>query len=124
MLLYGGIALIIGFVVGIYSLAREKVFLVLMFVGLPIAAFLSKYAGDFGPNMSMNTNKNVNENVMDAFLKIPEEYRIAALVFLPALIAGRIAVTIYRANQDEKFMDPAELSKKKKQILKSYGMSK
>lgn len=121
-MLYGGIALIAGIVLGVFSLAREKAFLIIIFLGLPILAYGSKFFGNVGPEISMNNNASIMENFKDMFMEIPEDYRLAVIVILPAIIIGRIIVTIYRSNQDVKFMDPVELSKKKKKILKSYGV--
>ncbi len=116
------IAVATGVALGVFSFAKEKAFLILIFVGLPLLAYFAHYLGELDMHLSWTSNKSAWQNIMTAFNQVPENWRGAVLAFFPSLIAGRILTTIYNTRQEAAFMDPGVLRKKKPKILKSYGM--
>lgn len=120
--MYTLIALIAGFGLGIYSLARAKSFVLILFGVLPLMAYFLGGFIDFDPHYSMDSQKSDLGNIAGLFMEIPAEFRLAAIVFFPALIIGRITITIYEAKRRDSIMSKDSLDRKKAKILKSHNM--
>lgn len=116
------ISLIGGLALGAFSLARAKTFVLIVFGILPLIAYFSHHFVDFDPNYSMDSRKSLLDNITGLFMEIPEEFRLAVIVFFPAMIAGRIAITVYEAKRRDSIMSQDSLNRKRKNILKSHGM--
>lgn len=122
-MLFALISLVAGFGLGIYSLIRARAFVLVLFGVLPLLAYFSHFFIDIDPHYSMTSEKSVWGNISGLFMEIPEEFRLAAILFFPAMIAGRIYITVYLAKQKNAIMSKESLDRKREKILKSHGMS-
>ena len=122
MLIPSFILVIVAFAIGALSSAKEKLFLGLVFIGLPAFGFCSQFIPGFklpfhAPNGTGNWDR-----VKDLFLQIPEEYRLGFVLIFPAFILGRILTVAIVSARKEKHLTPEQIKKNKHKVLKSFSM--
>ncbi len=113
--------ILIGIAVGVISFKLEKLFLVVLFLGLPLLAYFSQYITDFNPYIAFNNDKPFLENAQKAFLRIPNDLRFGVAFFIPAFVVGR-TIAIMTAARRNDILSPENLRKRKPEILRSYGI--
>ena len=115
------ITLSTAFFIGVLSSAKEKLFLALVFIGLPALGFSMKFIDGIRSPFHTPDGANHLERMKDLFFQVPEEYRLGVYLCVPAFICGRILTWAYVSTRKEKVLSPDQIRAKKNKILKSYS---
>lgn len=114
------ICIAIAILVGIISAAWEKLFLVIVFVGLPALGFSMKFMKGVSLPFHAPDGNTHMARLKDLFFQIPDEYRLGVYLFVPIFIASRMITTSMIKAQQSKTLTPDQIRAKKRKILKSY----
>lgn len=115
-------------ILGIVSAAYEKLFMAIVFLGLPACAvsynILTRYnvVGNIDFYWAYDANRSVVGNAEQFFAAMPDDYRLGLILSVPAFFFGRIAIPLMKKRHTDNYRSPEALRKRKAKIQKSYRM--